>query len=615
MELNTNKRQQGIPAGSMAVAAGLLAVAGLLSGCGMAGSIGSSPVGGGSTSLGSGAILGTIYGGQQPVAGSTVQLYTVGTTGMKTAATAIGTPVTSDANGNFSLSGTYTCSGATQVYVMATGGDAGAGPNSAIREAAAVGSCATLQANASHTFLMINEMTTVAAAYALSPFASDSLHVGAAGSNPTGLVNAVSNALSLVHSSVGVAGGTLLPAGATVPAAELNTLGDILAACVNTNGPSSTQCTTLLNATGTSNTFDAAFAIARTPAAATTTGLFSLVSGTAPFQPTLTTRPSDFSVAITYNAGGGLAAPFGIALDASGDAFISNEGGTSVVELSPTGSLLTSLSATGMYGPQGVAVDRSGNLWVANTAGNSVVKFPLSGNTYGAGTAFTAGGIMAPTAVALDSAGNAFVTNFNGNSVTGLTNAGTVLSGSPFTGNGGIVQPSSIAVGSDGSVYVASASGTAVKLTNAGAYVATLTDNALQGADSIAVDAAGHIALTGYVTGASQSGGMNEFTTAGAATFAAPLTAELVNPGASASDGTSVWVTNNTAGGGVVQYAFGAATPTSPSNGFGSLNGAMGVAVDASGSLWTANSGSNTVSHFIGLAVPVATPLAANVGP
>jgi hypothetical protein len=31
--------------------------------------------------------------------------------------------------------------------------------------------------------------------------------------------------------------------------------------------------------------------------------------------------------------------------------------------------------------------------------------------------------------------------------------------------------------------------------------------------------------------------------------------------------------------------------------------------------VWTANSGSNTVSKFIGLAAPVTTPLAAIVGP
>ena len=56
-------------------------------------------------------------------------------------------------------------------------------------------------------------------------------------------------------------------------------------------------------------------------------------------------------------------------------------------------------------------------------------------------------------------------------------------------------------------------------------------------------------------------------------------------------------------------------TGCSPAGGFGSLNAPIGVAVDSSGAVWTANSGSNMLSKFIGIAAPVITPLAANVGP
>ena len=47
----------------------------------------------------------------------------------------------------------------------------------------------------------------------------------------------------------------------------------------------------------------------------------------------------------------------------------------------------------------------------------------------------------------------------------------------------------------------------------------------------------------------------------------------------------------------------------------GSLNAPVGVAVDASGCVWTTNSGANTVAKFIGLSTPIATPIAVNVGP
>jgi len=47
----------------------------------------------------------------------------------------------------------------------------------------------------------------------------------------------------------------------------------------------------------------------------------------------------------------------------------------------------------------------------------------------------------------------------------------------------------------------------------------------------------------------------------------------------------------------------------------GQLNAPAGVAVDASGNVWTANSGDNSVSKYVGLASPAVTPIAAAVGP
>jgi hypothetical protein len=74
-------------------------------------------------------------------------------------------------------------------------------------------------------------------------------------------------------------------------------------------------------------------------------------------------------------------------------------------------------------------------------------------------------------------------------------------------------------------------------------------------------------------------------------------------------------VANSLAAGSLLQFVYGSATPVSPVTGFGSLNLPVGVALDSSGCIWVTNSGSNTVTKFIGLAAPVVTPLAANVGP
>jgi streptogramin lyase len=594
----------------LAASASTLALAGLLAGCGGAlSNAGGTDGSGVGTSI---RLMGNVHGGQQPVAGATVQLYTVGTTGMKTASTPlIASTVLSDANGDFTITGTYNCSTlpATQVYIVATGGNPGSGTNSSLSMMTALGPCTGLTPQ---TFLQINELTTVAAAYALAPFAADYTHIGALGFNPTGLVNAFANASNLVNVATGAMPGSTLPAGATEPVTELNTLADIVAACVNTTGSGSTQCSTLFTATGASETIGAALAIARNPGSNTMTALYSLPNSQSPFQPTLASQPNDFTVAVNYNGNGGFAAPYGIALDANGNAWVTNEGGTTVTELSNTGSVFTTMTAPNLFGPQGIAIDPSGNVWVANTAGNSVVKYAVTSGVITGTSSFTAG-ITAPTAIALDSGSNAFVANFNGNSVTKLTRSG-VLVGS-FTGGGAITLPSGIALDNAGNVLVTSGNGSVVKLANAGTFVSTDTDNTLQGPLGIALDASNDVIVTGSTTGAALQGAVSEFNAAGTASSVSPVQSGVSSPFGVATDGTSIWVANSTAAGGLAQLHFGSAAAVSPAAGFGSLNTPIGVAVDASGSVWTTNSGSNTVSKFVGLAVPVATPLSTTVGP
>jgi hypothetical protein len=85
---------------------------------------------------------------------------------------AFGTPVVSDGGGNFNLTGTYICPAAPndQVYLVATGGDPGGGTNANLALMAAPGTYSGLS---SGSFISINEVTTVAAAYALSGFMTD----------------------------------------------------------------------------------------------------------------------------------------------------------------------------------------------------------------------------------------------------------------------------------------------------------------------------------------------------------------------------------------------------------------------------------------------------------
>jgi hypothetical protein len=561
-------------------------------------------------------INGMVHGGQQPVSGATIQLYTVGTSGLKSASTAmISSSVTSGTTGAFSITGTYNCTTlpATQVYITATGGNPGAGTNSALTMMAALGPCTGLS---SSTFINIDEVTTVAAAYALAPFAADILHIGASGTNPIGLVNAFTNASVLANTSTGTAGGASLGTGVTVPMAEINTLADIIAACVNTSGATSSSCSTLFSATGASETFGAALGIAKNPGSAAITALYTMAVPASPFQPTLGTAPNDFTVAVTSTGNGTLATPYGIAIDATGNAWVTNEGGSTITELNVNGNSAGTQTATGLFGAEGIAIDRSGNVWVANTAGNSVVKFAVTAGSVTGSSSFNVGGLSAPAAIAMDSASTAWVANLNGNSVTAIASGGTAVSGSPFTGSGNnITVPTAIAVSPTGTIYVTSGKGSVVNLNNAGAFVATLSDGTLQGPDGVAVDTTGRILAAGFTTGSATGGALSQFTSAGAAVSSSPYTSGITAPAGVASDGTSIWVANNAVSGSLAQFSYTSSAPLSPTAGFGSLTSPVGVAIDSSGSIWTTNSGSNTVSKFIGLATPVTTPIAATAGP
>jgi hypothetical protein len=101
---------------------------------------------------------GRVMGGQQPVSGATIQLYAVGTSGdgsMATPLLPVANPVTSDANGNFSFGGQYSCANATEVYLVATGGNPGLQPtaqvpmptNPNLALMAALGPCTSLNAD------------------------------------------------------------------------------------------------------------------------------------------------------------------------------------------------------------------------------------------------------------------------------------------------------------------------------------------------------------------------------------------------------------------------------------------------------------------------------------
>jgi len=306
-------------------------------------------------------LTGQATSGSQPVVGAHVYLLAARTTGYGGAGLAasgsnasvsvasaaetgnsdsVGAYVVTDANGSFSLTGGYSCTSGQQLYLYVLGGNAGAGANSAIGMMAAVGNCPSATGPA--VFATVNEVSTVAAAYAMAGFATDATHVGSSGTALalTGIANAFANAANLADLPSGTALATTPVGNQTVPQAEIDTLANILASCVNSNGTGS-ACTTLFanaesaGSTGTvaTDTATAAINIAHNPYGnpygnfQNIANLYALASGTVPFAPALTADPYEFGISLVsaqppapsvgaqfYNVGLGLP----VTLDASG---------------------------------------------------------------------------------------------------------------------------------------------------------------------------------------------------------------------------------------------------------------------------------------------------------
>lgn len=636
----------------------------LVSLCGCAVSSNSSAVGsgGGSTGLSGRSLSGTVHGGQNPVNGSTIQLWTVGTTGYGSAATPmLSSPVATDANGNFSITGLWNCTGATYIYITATGGNSGAGTNSQLSMMAPIGPCSSLN---SSSFLMINEVTTVAAAYALQGFintATDS--VGSYSYNNQGLVNAFNLATSLVNVPTGTAVSTLPSGNGIVPRSEINTLANILAACINSVSSAaspSSNCSTLLNAAkpangaAPANTLEAIVDIARNPAQNVST-LYGLVSSQAPFQPQLTAQPNDWTVAVSYATGG--TAPRALTLDALGNVWIANYGATgasssSVSMMTPLGvtatnspfnGTLQTTSSTGtaslgsahpeavaspIYGAYSIGADSSNRVWVLNHDNSTLTELTasLSGGKYTINTSVNsvAGSeIVSPYALALDGAANVWLTNPGSNTVGEWgANGAQISPGAGYTG-GGLSTPKSIAIDPLNHVWVVNTGSPSLSefdaLGNPISATGAFTGAGLSSPGAVAVDGNNNIWITDTAIGRLSvfSGVGNNYTTSAGFTGGG-----LTNSTGIAVDGANgVWVAD--ASGNRLSEFLSNGTPATPATGLqgGSLSAPDALAIDAGGDIWvlngapaTVNGSVITLTEFVGAAAPSIMPLQAAAG-
>ena len=259
-------------------------------------------------------------GGQQPIWGATIQLYQVGTAGDGSSASPLGSSTTTNPSGAFTITGDYTCPGSNPlVYLLATGGNPGLANgtnNAAIDLITALGPCNSLSPS---TFINLNEVTTVAAVAALSPYMTSPTSIGSGTSDASALAAAFTLASQYASTATGTSPGTSIPAGDAVPSTVMNSLADIVSACVNSIGGSAgdgTSCGTLFTDSTPSggaaptNVATALLNILNNSASGQTS-LFALLPSTPPFQPVLNAGPSSWGISLLAPAAGGTLADFG----------------------------------------------------------------------------------------------------------------------------------------------------------------------------------------------------------------------------------------------------------------------------------------------------------------
>jgi hypothetical protein len=587
----------------------------VLSGCGVT----STPV----NSTGSLVMQGTVMGGQQPVSGSQVRLYVAGSSGNASPATDLlgtgtggsATYITTDSNGLFSINTDYTCPATTsgyvpQVYLVATGGNPGLTPavnNTSIAMVDALGPCNSLNLN-SGTKVTVNEVTTVAAAWALSGFATSATSIGSTSTNNSGLANAFLNTQLIADRSSGVSPGSSLASTNTIEVGKVYALADVIASCVNSDGTSA--CQSLFSTTGTcsasctSDTFSAALHIVKNPAY-NVSNIYRLIPTIQPYATTLSLAPHDWTLSMTVT-GGGLSIPTELAIDTVGNIWIANyhsadsTSGT-VTALNPQGVPYSGSKGFG-YGQlateiYGLAVDSNNNVWTAieqapggsgSIAGLNGVS---SGNTLGSLiTTQTSPYIYYPESLATGINGSVIIGNYGDSttSVFGYTAANGFAFTSPVNaGYGYSSYPTDVAGDANGGVWTADFGARTVTHVDHNGYLMS-HPSCCYAANGIATDKLGNAWVANYYANSVSEIGPGCDSNANPNVSCYNNQGNVILIGATSACGTN-----------------GAASSTCGDTN-GGLNNPAKVVVDAAQNVWVANYQGQSITELAGNASTLA---------
>jgi hypothetical protein len=352
---------------------------------------------------------------------------------------------------------------------------------------------------------------------------------------------------------------------------------------------------------------------------------------------------------------------YGVAVDSSGNTYFPSPNLNAVFMAGPTG-VVTRIAGTGvggysgdsgpalsaqLNGPTGVALDASGNVYIADSNNQRIREVSTSGIiTTVAGNGVCCGfsgdggpaigaGLYDPTGVAVDAAGNLYIGDTNNQRIrkvatTGIidTVAGNGTGG--YSGDGGaattaeLYNPYGVAVDAPGNLYIADSNNLRIRKVNTSGVITTVAGNGsccdsgdggaatsaqLSYPYGVALDTAGNLYIAdsgnlirkvsaGIITTVAGSGGNGFSGDGGAATSAQFRSPEGVAVDASgdlyiADSGNARIREVNAAG--TIATLVGGATGDGGLGVFGYFNQPSGVARDKAGNTWVADANNNRV--------------------
>jgi sugar lactone lactonase YvrE len=244
--------------------------------------------------------------------------------------------------------------------------------------------------------------------------------------------------------------------------------------------------------------------------------LFTITQAVSPLISTL----AGGSVPPTGSTGTSVSIPvgYGVASDSSGNTYFASPTLSSVFKVDPSGNV-TRIAGTGVYGysgdggpalsaqlngPQGVAVDSSGNVYISDTGNRRVRVISSSTGTIstlagtgsccygGDGGPATSALMSTPLGLAVDGTGNLYIADSNNERVWQVTPTGTIATYAGnglygFSGDGGpaisatLYGPSGLAVDSSGNLYIADRFNERIRMVSPSGTISTVAGSTLAG--------------------------------------------------------------------------------------------------------------------------------------